>query len=58
MNKTELHQLVISVREQIQDDLITLLEEQFETNDQELLAFSDLVCGVVVTNFHSIIESI
>jgi hypothetical protein len=57
MNNTQFHQLILSVREQIQDDLIVLLEEEFGevANIEEI---QDLACGLVVTNFNSLIEGI
>lgn len=57
MNKTEMHQLILSVREQIQEDLIVLLEEQFGEVEY-IEEVKDLACGLVVTNFTSLIESI
>lgn len=52
-----MHQLILSVREQIQEDLIVLLEEQFGEVEY-IEEVKDLACGLVVTNFTSLIESI
>jgi len=52
MNQTD----IISVREQIQNDLICLLESQFGEVDY-LSEVQDLACQIVVDNFTQLIKS-
>ena len=68
MNKTEMHSLILTVREQIQEDLIVLMEEQFEVlialkglPDKEadyMEEIKDLACGIVVANMNSLVEAV
>ena len=46
---------IISVREQIQNDLICLLESQFDEVDY-LSEVQDLACQIVVDNFTTLLK--
>jgi len=46
---------IISVREQIQEDLISLLESQFGQADY-LSEVQDLACQIVVSNFTQLLK--
>jgi hypothetical protein len=51
MNRTD----IISVREQIQEDLISLLESQFGQVDY-LSEVQDLACQIVADNFTQLLK--